>query len=111
MKLVVYVMNNTNLLDEFLHVLNEKNIKGATILHSTGMARKLIENDDMAFIGSLKTLFDNPRKESYVILMALLDEQVEVALQVIDTIAGDLTKPNTGIVFTLPIDYIKGFKR
>jgi len=109
MKLVVYVMNNTKLLDEFLHQLKTKNIKGATILNSTGMARKLIENDDMDFIGSLKVLFDNPRVESYVILMALEDNQVSIALDVIHNVAGDLSKPNTGIVFTLPIDYIDGF--
>ncbi len=110
MKLVVFVLNNTNLLDEFLHDLNDHNIHGATIISSTGMARKLIENDDMKFIGSLKTLFDNPRVESNVILMALPDELVNVAYEAIERVAGDLTKPNTGIVFTLPIETVKGYK-
>lgn len=111
MKLVVYVMNNTSRLDDFVHLLKEKNIKGATILHGTGMARKLIENDDMEFIGSLKKLFDNPRVESNVILMALDDSQVQTALDIIHTVAGDLTLPNSGIVFTVPIDYIEGLKK
>lgn len=111
MKLVVYVMNDTSLLDKFLHELNEKDIKGATIINSTGMARKLIENDDMAFIGTLKSLFDNPRKDSYVILMALPDVQIPTVLEVIESVAGDLSKPNSGIVFTLPIDYVKGLKK
>lgn len=110
MKLLVYVMNQTELLDEFLHELKEKGIFGATILNSTGMARKLIQSDDMAFIGSLKTLFENPRKESYVVLMALAKEQVETVYRVIDSVCGDLSKPNTGIVFTVPIDSIKGCK-
>lgn len=111
MKLVVYVTNNTNKLDEFLHQLKEKNIKGATILNGTGMARKLIENDDMDFIGSLKALFDNPRVESKVILMALEDEQVKIALEAVHEVAGDLSLPNSGIVFTVPIDYIDGLKK
>jgi len=111
MKLVVYVMHNTSKLDDFLHLLKEQNIKGATILKGTGMARKLIENDDMDFIGSLKTLFDNPRIESNVILMALEDEQVPIAIAAVKEVAGDLTRPNTGIVFTVPIDYIEGFKK
>ncbi len=110
MKLLIYVLNRTELLDEFLHVLKEKGIKGATILNSTGMARKLIQNDDMEFIGSLKTLFDNPRKESNVVLIALPDEQVKVVYKVIDSVCGDLSEPNTGVVFTLPIDEIKGCK-
>ncbi|MBU0997074.1 MAG: hypothetical protein KKE16_03405 [Firmicutes bacterium] len=111
MKLVVYVMNNTSKLDDFLHFLKERNIKGATILNGTGMARKLIENDDMEFIGSLKKLFDNPRVESKVILMALEDEQVPLALEAIHLVAPDLTLPNSGIVFTVPIDFIEGFKK
>lgn len=111
MKLVVYVMNNTSKLDAFLHELKEKDIKGATILNGTGMARKLIENDDMEFIGSLKKLFDNPRVESKVILMALEDAQVPVALDIVHQVAGDLSQPNTGIVFTVPIDYIDGLKK
>jgi len=111
MKLVVYVMNNTSKLDLFLHELKEKHIKGATILNGTGMARKLIENDDMDFIGSLKVLFDNPRIESRVILMALEENQVQDALDVVHQIAGDMSLPNTGIVFTVPIDYIDGLQK
>ncbi|HOO44170.1 MAG TPA: hypothetical protein PKU69_03775 [Bacillota bacterium] len=108
MKLVVYVMTKTELLDSFLHELQENKIKGATILNSTGMARKLIESDDMNFIGSLKSLFDKPRKESYVILMAVAEEKVPVIYQIIDNVCGSLEEPNMGIVFTLPIDDIKG---
>ncbi len=110
MKLVVYVMNNVTLLDRFLRRLNEHNIKGATIIPSTGMARKLLENDDMRFIGTLKVLFDNPRVESNVILMVLPDEQTDTAYKVIEEVAGDLSQPNSGIAFTLPIENVKGFK-
>ena len=108
MKLVVYVMNQIEYLEAFLQELNVKEIKGATILNSTGMARKLIESDDMGLIGSFKNLFDNPREESRVILMAVPDEKVSVIYQIIDDTCGGLNKPNTGIVFTLSIESIKG---
>jgi nitrogen regulatory protein PII len=111
MKLLVYVMNKVDLMDRFIHRLKEINIKGATVIESTGMGRILAENDDMDFIGSLKVLFDNPRAISRTFLMALEDEQVPVVLQLIDEIAGDLSRPNTGIVFTLPIETIKGYKK
>ena len=39
MKLVVYVMNDVSLLDDFLRQLNDNNVKGATIIKSSGMAR------------------------------------------------------------------------
>ncbi|PKK97702.1 MAG: hypothetical protein CVV57_10965 [Tenericutes bacterium HGW-Tenericutes-2] len=111
MKLMVYVLNDVHQLDKFLIALKEEKIKGATIINSTGMGRMLSESDDMNILGSLKFLFDGPRSESRVILMALEDEQIDVVLNVIDRIAGDLSKPNTGIVFTLPIDFIKGYKK
>jgi nitrogen regulatory protein PII len=111
MKLLVYVMNKVDLMDRFIHRLKEINIKGATVIESTGMGRILAENDDMDFIGSLKVLFDNPRAISRTFLMALEDEQVPVVLHLIDEIAGDLSRPNTGIVFTLPIETIKGYKK
>ncbi len=110
MKLVVFVLNDTSLLDDFLHELNGHNIHGATIISSSGMARKLIENDDMKFIGTLKSLFDNPRVESNVIMMVLEDDRVPVVYQVIDNIVGDLSRPNTGIAFTMPIEDVEGFK-
>lgn len=111
MKLMVYVLNDVHQLDKFLVALKEEKIKGATIINSTGMGRMLSESDDMNILGSLKFLFDGPRSESRVILMALGEEQIDVVLNVIDRIAGDLSKPNTGIVFTLPIDFIKGYKK
>jgi len=98
-------------LDKFLVTLKEEKIKGATIINSTGMGRMLSESDDMNILGSLKFLFDGPRSESRVILMALEDEQIELVLNIIDRIVGDLSKPNSGIVFTLPIDFIKGYKK
>jgi len=43
--------------------------------------------------------------------MALEDEQVPRVLDIIDRLAGDLSKPNSGIVFTLNIEYVKGYKK
>ncbi|MGD9887217.1 MAG: hypothetical protein AB7T03_04580, partial [Bacilli bacterium] len=59
----------------------------------------------------LKALFDTPRTDSRVILMALEDEQVTTVLDIIDRLVGDLTKPNSGIVFTLNIEFVKGYKK
>lgn len=111
MKLMIYVMNDIYRLNKFLVALKENEIKGATIINSTGMGRMLSESDDMNILGSLKFLLDGPRSESRVILMALEDDQIEIVLKLIDQFAGDLSKPNSGIVLTLPIDFIKGYKK
>jgi nitrogen regulatory protein PII len=111
MKLLVFVLNNVTLQERFLVQLKERGIKGATIINSTGMGRMLANNEDRDIIGSLKFLFDNPRAESRTFLMALEEEQIETVFQIIDEVVGDLSLPNSGIVFTLPIDRIKGYKK
>lgn len=111
MKLVLYVMNKTSLMDKFLKELNANGIKGATIISSTGMGRKLFGNEDSPMFGGLRTLFEGTRPESNVIMMVVKDdEQVEKVYKIIDDVAGDLNQPNSGIAFALPLDSVKGFK-
>jgi nitrogen regulatory protein PII len=110
MKLMIYVMNKPEHLDKFLKELAKQSIKGATIVSSTGMGRSLAGREDVPWLGSLKAILDMPRTESKVIMLALPDEQVDTVYQVIEQIGGDLSLPNTGIAFTLPIDSIKGYK-
>ena len=110
MKLMLYVMNKPEQLEKFLKELTKKNIKGATIVSSTGMGRALAGKEDVPWLGSLKAILDMPRTESKVIMLALPDEQVDIVYQVIQDIAGNLDAPNTGIAFTVPIDSIKGYK-
>ncbi len=110
MKLMLYVMNKPEHLDKFLKELSKNQIKGATIFSSTGMGRRLAGNEDIPWLGSLKAILDMPRTESKVIMLALPEEQVDIVYQVIEQVGGDLSEPNTGIAFTLPIDSIKGYK-
>lgn len=111
MKLLVYVLNQTQYLDRFLDALRLAGIRGATILSSSGMASRLFNSDDINLVGSLRMIFDEPKKESNVILIALEDEQVDIVFDVIDQVVGGVDKPNTGITFTLDIDRIKGYKK
>lgn len=110
MKLIIFVMNQVEKLDTLIKTLHQKGIKGATILNSTGMAQKLFASDDNAFIGSLKFLFDNPRVESKVILTVVKENEKQMVYDAIHEVIGELTKPNTGILFTLDIEDVMGYK-
>jgi nitrogen regulatory protein PII len=110
MKLFIYVLHKTDLLDKLLKELHKNQIKGATIINSTGMGRKLFATDDHAFIGSLRAMFESSRVDSNMILIALPDEQVDTVFQVLHDVVGDLSQPYNGIAFTLPIDKIQGYK-
>jgi nitrogen regulatory protein PII len=110
MKLFIYVLHKTELLDRLLKELHKAGIKGATILNSTGMGRKLFSSDDQPFIGSLRALFMDSRVDSNMIFIVLPDEQVDTVYKVLDEVVGDLKLPSSGIAFTVPIDQIKGYK-
>ncbi|MBN2268716.1 MAG: hypothetical protein JXC35_04745 [Acholeplasmataceae bacterium] len=111
MKLIIFIMNRVEKLDKLIRELHQKGIKGATILSSTGMAQKLLANEDTAFIGSLKALFDNPRVESKVIMTVVKEDQIGIVYQAIEDIVGDLSLPNTGIVFTVDVAQVKGYTK
>ena len=114
MKLLIMILNKVDVLEDLLLELANRQIKGATILSSTGMAHTLYNssNDQEAsfFLGSIRTLLNPEREESKTILLVLKEEQVASAVEATEKVTGGLDKPDTGIVFTLPVDYIKGIE-
>ncbi|MCI6640748.1 MAG: hypothetical protein MSH10_08250 [Pygmaiobacter massiliensis] len=107
MKLLILVLNKVEELEHLLERLERNSIRGATILSSRGMAMALENYMSGSFLGSLRAVMEPDRAENRTIFMALRDDQVPVALNAIDEVI-DLTEPNTGVAFTLPIDFIKG---
>jgi len=104
MQFMVLVLNKVEVLDTLLEKLMERGICGATILNSTGMVRELARNnEDLPFFGSLRMLIDPDRKESKTIFMALRDEKAEEAKEIIRQVVGDLSKPDTAVIFALPV--------
>lgn len=106
---MVLILNQVEELEHVLQQLERAGICGATILPSRGMAMALENYMDGSFLGSLRAVMEPDRVENRTILMALRDEQTQTALDAIDKVV-DLEKPGTGLVFTLPIDMVKGIK-
>ena len=110
MKLLVLVLNDIDLLDDLLQNFINFGIKGATIIDSTGMARFLASHnsEDIPIFGSLKLMLSGRNTFNKTIFVALKDEQVDTCIKCIKEIIGDLNTPDSGILFTMPIDYIEG---
>ena len=98
-------------LEPLLTSFADHGIGGATILNSTGMARALHAYDDDSIFGSLRAILDPEREANKTIMTVLKDEQVDEALAAIEETVGDLSKPDTGIVFTVPVGFIKGMHK
>lgn len=42
--------------------------------------------------------------------MVVKDEKVTEVIDVIESVVGSLEEPDNGLVFTLPVDFVKGMK-
>ena len=110
MKLVVIILNKTECLDKLLEDFSDNHLSGATIIDSKGMLQELIEHDheDLSFLVSLRGLLNPTHKENKTIIMVAKDEDVKLICERVNNATGGLDKPDTGILFTLPIDYLEG---
>lgn len=110
MKLMIFVLNKVDVLNFLLEDFSKAGIKGATIINSTGMAMTLSRLENSFIGGSLRAFFEIDRDDNRTILAVIQDDQVEVVRQVIKDVVGDLSLPNTGILFTVPIDFVEGIR-
>lgn len=111
MVLLVLVLNKTECLEEILEAFSEKDLRGATVIDSRGMAHSLYGHDELQFVASLRRLLDPTHKENKTIFMVLEEEKVAVVSEIVNEVTGGLDQPDTGILFTLPVSHLEGIKK
>jgi hypothetical protein len=109
LKLVIIVLNKVECLEKLLEEFAERNLQGATILNSHGMMQELSEDDEMRFVLSLRNILNPTHKENRTIFMAASSDRVPLIIEAVNKVTGGLDKADTGILFTVPIDYLEGF--
>ncbi|NLG89606.1 MAG: hypothetical protein GX494_10445 [Clostridiaceae bacterium] len=112
MQLLVLVLNQVEKLDDLLKGFMNNGITGATIINSTGMIKELASHMEyQPIFGSFLININSDRKESKTIFIVLNDKQVETARNVIHEVIGDLSKPDTAVLFTLPVSFSEGIEK
>ncbi|MPM65173.1 hypothetical protein SDC9_112065 [bioreactor metagenome] len=107
MKLLVFVLNNEEYLEEVLEAYVEAGITGSTILDSEGMGRFLTY--EVPLFAGFKDFMKGNRPYNKTILSVVKDDEVvRKAKQLVDEVVGGLENPGTGIMFTLPVDWAAG---
>ena len=111
MKLFVVILNKTEKLEPLLAEFVRIGICGSTVLQSTGAARLLSNYDqELPVIGSIRTWLYPEHEKNKTIFTVLRNDQVEDAVQAVEQVVGDITQKDTGIIFTVPIDFTKGLE-
>jgi len=106
MKLIVVILNKTELLEDLLSAFLEIGVSGATVINSVGMGRIL--SHDVPIFAGLRSAFPGTSPANKTILTVTEDEMVEDALTVIDDVCDSFDQPGSGLVFVLPVESVRG---
>ncbi len=111
MYVLFVVLNQQDHLHQVLKRLKDVGIYSATIIDSVGtgqITRNL--GKEIPFIGSLMRNIDADMGDSKTMFTVVHSKQeAEKIMGEIEKVCGgDMSKPNTGIMFTVPIDMVRG---
>jgi nitrogen regulatory protein P-II 1 len=106
MKLLVFVLNKEEFTEEVLEMFVELGVTGATIIDTVGMGRVL--SQEIPIFAGFVDLMAGARPSNKTIFTLVNDEAVEDIVKGIERIVGDLDQPGSGVVFTCPVDFVKG---
>jgi nitrogen regulatory protein PII len=106
MQLLVAVINDPLKIDEILTGLLELGVRGATVIASEGMGMRLAQ--DIPLFARLQIPIARARPENRTIFSVVDEERVDAVMALLQRVCGDLSRPGTGIAFTVPIDRLVG---
>ncbi len=109
MKLLVFILNKEEYLEELLEAFLELNITGATVLDSVGMGSILAR--DIPIFAGFKNLLQGSRLANKTILTVIPENLVKSTIQAIEQIVGSLDAPGNGLLFVLNIDQVYGLSK
>jgi nitrogen regulatory protein PII len=107
MTLLVFICNQPDKLEEVLEGFLEVGVTGATVIDTVGMGQIL--STEVPIFAGFRSLFRGASTVNKTIV-SVIDEptKVQEALDIIDEIFGGLDHPGSGIVFTVPIENVRG---
>jgi nitrogen regulatory protein PII len=107
MILLVFICNQPDKLEEVLEGFLEVGVTGATVIDTVGMGQIL--SSEVPIFAGFRSLFRGASTVNKTILSVIDDpDKVREALDIIDEIFGGLDQPGSGIVFTVPIENVRG---
>jgi nitrogen regulatory protein P-II 1 len=109
MKLVVFVLNRGEALEQVLEAFIEAGVPGATVLESEGIGRML--TSQVPLFADLQESMKGIKPSNRVIF-SVVDgaETVRRLEKLLEKACGDLSVPGNGLLFIVPVDYARGLR-
>lgn len=106
MYMIMLVLDDPGKLDKVLEAWAEVGVRGATIVESTGMHRRVRQHIPMRYAFQDTSLQE---RGNYTLFVIVPDEDLVAAcLQATESMVGDLDEPNTGVFSAWPLTTVKG---
>lgn len=105
-KKLCFLTIKEDFLDEVLEAFLELDIRGATVLDSVGMGRILAY--EIPIFAGLRSIIPGNRPYNKTIFTIIDEKKLDSLVKAVEQICGDFSKTGTGIVFTVPVDFVKG---
>jgi len=109
MNVLVVVLNHEEHVRILLERFPEIDVRGATVISSTGMGQLLAA--DVPIFSTLSKLLSgaSDRVENYTVFSVIrTDETLEKAIALVHEVVGDMKAPDSGILFVVPVVRIEG---
>jgi len=107
-KLLIFVLNRPERLEEIMAGFVEIGITGATIVDSVGMGHILAR--DIPIFAGFQSLLSGNRPYNKTVLSVVDDDKVPRAIELIEEICGGFEEAGSGIAFTIPLDRVHGLR-
>lgn len=109
--LVIIILQNANLLSDLLDAWRRVGVPGSTILISAG-GHEAVTAVKRSSLGHLLNIFDQGKGTQRTIMSIIDDPEIlEVAIAEADRIVKGFDTPNSGILFTMPVNQVLGLQK
>jgi hypothetical protein len=110
---VVLVLARPEALQDVLHAWERAGAPGVTALESTGLSRlnELFGRDDLPLFPSPRSLLETSEVVHYTLFSVLdSDALIDKLIAVTEEVVGDLSEPDRGILFAVPVTRVAGYR-
>ena len=109
MHLLVAVIESPENVESILDRFYENNITGATVLDGKGMGHVIAHRHSIfARFADLAGTVEESMHNNVIFTVIREEEILDRAIDIIEEEVGDLSEPNTGLLFTVGLDRVRG---
>jgi hypothetical protein len=110
MYMVMFVLDDPELLDNVLDAWDEIGVSGVTYVESTGInRRRLARQVGTPFMAGINRLMTGNQENHFTLFTIVRSERVvQECLDAAESIVGNLLTPNSGVLAAWPLPIVKG---